>query len=271
MDFASNIKFLRKRKKRTQDEVAVALGMKRSTLSGYENEVAMPGISALLLFSKYYNISVDTMLKVDLSKLTQQQLYMLENGEDVYLKGAKIRILATTVDESNHENIELVPEKAKAGYTQGFYDPEFISELPKFQLPFLSKDKKYRTFQIKGDSMLPIPDKAWVTGEFVQDWLSVKDGEAYIILTLDDGIVFKLVENKLRRYGKLKLISINTEYDAYEIPISEVKEIWRFVHFISEELPEGINSNEMISKSLKSIQSDIKHIRKKIGKKAAKA
>ncbi len=56
MLFASNIKFLRKRKNRTQDEVAEALGMKRSTLSGYENEVAMPGISALIQFSNFYGI-----------------------------------------------------------------------------------------------------------------------------------------------------------------------------------------------------------------------
>ena len=267
MNFASNIKFLRKRKKRTQDEVAVSLGMKRSTFSGYENEVAMPSISALLLFSKYYNISVDTLLKVDLSKLTQQQLLLLENGEDVYLKGSKIRILATTVDDKNNENIELVPEKAKAGYTQGFYDPEFISELPRFQLPFLSREKKYRTFQISGDSMLPIPDKAWVTGVFVQDWLALNDAEACIILTIDDGIVFKIIENKIRRYGRLKLMSLNNDYDPYEIPISEVKEIWRFVHFISEELPLGINSSEMISKSLKSIQADIKHLKKKMDEK----
>lgn len=270
MYFASNIKCLRKRKKRTQDEAAVSLGMKRSTFSGYENEVAMPGISALLLFSKYYNISVDTLLKVDLTKLTQQQLFFLENGEDIYLKGGKIRILATTVDANDNENIELVHEKAKAGYTQGFYDPEFINELPRFQLPFLSKEKKYRTFQITGDSMLPIPDKAWVTGEFVQNWLALKDGDACIILTLDEGIVFKIIENKIRRYGRLNLFSLNTEYNPYEIPISEVKEIWRFVHYISDELPSGINSQEMIGKTLKVIQTDIKHIKKRIGKKELK-
>ena len=60
--FASNIKLLRKRRGRTQDETAFILGMKRSTLSGYENEVAQPGIDALLAFSKYFGISVDTML-----------------------------------------------------------------------------------------------------------------------------------------------------------------------------------------------------------------
>ncbi|TRZ72543.1 MAG: XRE family transcriptional regulator, partial [Bacteroidetes bacterium] len=44
MFFPSNIKFFRKRMGRTQNDVAVALGMKRSTLSGYENAIAQPGI-----------------------------------------------------------------------------------------------------------------------------------------------------------------------------------------------------------------------------------
>ena len=44
MYFASNIKFLRKRRGRTQDDVAFALNLKRSTLSGYENGVAQPGM-----------------------------------------------------------------------------------------------------------------------------------------------------------------------------------------------------------------------------------
>ena len=270
MFFASNIKFLRKRKKKTQDDVALALGMKRSTLSGYENEVAMPGIPVLLSFSKYYNLSVDSLLKVDLANLSQQQMGLLENGEDIYLRGSKIRILATSVDTNNNENIELVSQKAKAGYAQGFFDQGYISELPRFQLPFLPKDKKYRSFQVSGDSMLPIPDQAWVTCEFVHDWLSIKTGEAYMILTLDEGLVFKLAENKIRRHGRLNLISLNEEYPPYEIPISEVKEVWHFVHFISDELPSGINTQEMIGKALNAIQADVKHIRKRLGKKELK-
>jgi hypothetical protein len=63
--------------------------------------------------------------------------------------------------------------------------------LPGFQLPFLSKQKKYRTFQLSGDSMLPIPDGSWVTGEYLQDWNDIISGNAYIVFTIDDGIVFK--------------------------------------------------------------------------------
>ena len=264
MVFASNIKFLRKRKNRTQDEVAEALGMKRSTLSGYENEVAMPGIPALIQFSKYYNMSVDTLVKVDLPALTGHQLYMLEHGEDVFLKGGKLRVLATTVDSSNVDNIELVPEKAKAGYTRGFFDPEYISELPRYQLPFLPSNRKYRTFQISGDSMLPIPDSAWVTGEFVQDWLSLSDGDPCIVLTLDEGIVFKIVRNHIREDGTLLLISLNSVYEPYSVNVSEVREIWKFVNYTSSEMPSGNLSGELIGKTLLSIQSDLKVIKEKI-------
>ena len=52
--FSENIKYLRKRRGRTQDDVATALEMKRSTLSGYENKVAQPGIQALVQFSEYF-------------------------------------------------------------------------------------------------------------------------------------------------------------------------------------------------------------------------
>jgi len=262
--FASNIKFLRKRKNRTQDEVAETLGMKRPTLSGYENEVAMPGIPALILFSNYYGISVDTLVKVDLTTLTGHQLYMLEHGEDVYLRGGKLRVLATTVDKNNRDNIELVPEKAKAGYTRGFFDPEYISELPRYQLPFLPTDRKFRTFQISGDSMLPLPEGAWVTGEFVQDWLSLPDGEACIVLTLDEGIVFKIVENHIREEGKLRLISLNPLYEPYWVQVAEVREIWKFVNYTSSEMPSGNLSQEMIGRALTDIRSDLREIKGKM-------
>ena len=126
MHFAHNIKLLRKRRNRTQDELAHTLGMKRSTLSGYENEVAEPNIQALMSFSKYFGVAVDTLIRINLDSLSESQLSELERGNDIYLRGSKLRVLATTVDEENEENIELVNEKAKAGYTNGFADPEFI-------------------------------------------------------------------------------------------------------------------------------------------------
>lgn len=261
MYFDSNIKLLRKRKNLTQDEVAALLQMKRSTLSGYENRVAQPGLDILLLFSGYYNTAIDTLLKVDLSKLSETQLRQLEHGEDVFLRGGNLRVLASTVNADNQENIELVPVKAQAGYTNGFADPEYISELQVFQLPFLSGEKKYRTFQLQGDSMLPIPEKAWVTGEYVVDWKELRTGEACVVLTMDDGIVFKIIENRIEKEGKVILYSLNPLYEPYEINVSGIREIWKFIHFISHEIPEPVIPENQLVRTVAGLKQDMERIK----------
>ena len=266
MYFASNIKFLRKRRGRTQDDVAVSLNLKRSTLSGYENGVAQPGIDILVSFSRYFNLSIDTMLKINIPELSESQLGELERGYDAYIKGSNLRVLATTVNSDNLENIELVPEKAKAGYATGYADPEFIGELPRFRLPFLSERRKYRTFQLKGDSMLPIPDGSWVTGEFVQDWREIISGKAYVIFTINDGIVFKVVENNLSNDGKLVLYSLNPVYEPYEVHINEVKEIWKFVNFISSELPDPVLPEKQLIQAVAAMKNDLERIKAKLGR-----
>lgn len=263
--FSENIKLLRKRKRWTQGDVAEELKMKRSTYSGYENEAAYPNINALISLSDFFNVSIDTLIRVNLSKLPESQLNQLERGYDVYIKGSNLRVLVSVVGEDNEDNIELVPEKAKAGYTSGFADPEYIKVLPTFRLPFLSKEKKYRSFEINGDSMLPIPNGSYITGEFLQNWNNLKNKHPYIILTLDDGIVFKVVENKIKQEGKLSLHSLNPLYEPYDIDIQNVKEIWKFVNFISSEMPE---TNEMKTEALvmgmRSLQKEVQQIQTRL-------
>jgi transcriptional regulator with XRE-family HTH domain len=265
MFFSSNIKFLRKRMGRTQDDVAFSLQTKRSTLSGYENNVAEPGMDALVAFSVYFNVAIDTLVKVDLTKLPESQLRQLEKGFDVHIKGSNLRILTTTVGYDNDENIELVTEKAKAGYKTGFADPEYISVLPTFRLPFLSRQKKYRTFQVSGDSMLPIPDGSWVTGVFVQDWNTLRDHDAYIILTMEEGVVFKVVESKIKSSGKLVLHSLNPVYEPYEIAVNDIREIWQFVNFISSEIPNNTTVDTFqLAQTVKKLREEVKAIQMRL-------
>ncbi|NLA23744.1 MAG: helix-turn-helix transcriptional regulator [Bacteroidales bacterium] len=262
--FCSNLKLLRKRRKRTQDDVAFSLNMKRSTYSGYENNVAQPGIDNLIKLSEYFGVSIDTLLRVNLEKLSDSQLRQLELGSDIYISGGNLRVLATSVDSHNNENIELVNEKAKAGYALGYADPEFIRVLPVFSLPFLSHNKKYRSFQISGDSMLPIPHGAYVTGEFVQNWNYLKDGDACIIITRNDGVVFKCVENKIKDLGRLGLYSLNPLYEPYNIGVGEITEIWKFVNYISSDLPDATPLNTEIYKAVANMKEDIGEIKSKL-------
>ena len=262
--FSTNIKLLRKRKGRTQDDIAFTLNMKRSTLSGYENKIAQPGINVLIAFSDYFNIAIDTLLRVNLEELRESQLSQIEKGYDVYIKGSNFRVLATTVNNDNEENIELVSEKARAGYASGFADPEYIKILPTFHLPFLSKQKKYRTFQISGDSMLPIPDNSFVTGEFIQNWNNIRNHHAYIIITIEDGVVFKVVENKIMSEKKFTLHSLNSLYDPFDIAVTEIKEVWKFVNYISSEMPEANQEKDDLIKTVQSLKKEVREIQMKM-------
>ncbi|MFW5754323.1 MAG: XRE family transcriptional regulator [Marinilabiliaceae bacterium] len=257
MYFASNLRLLRKRRNLTQEDLAGALGIKRPTLNNYENKVSGPPLDVLTAIADYFGLSMDTLVRVDMSKLTGFQLKELEEGNDVYVRGSRLRVLTSTLGPDNEENIELVHEKAKAGYLTGFADPEYISSLPVFRLPFLDREKKYRTFHISGDSMLPVPEGAWVTGEFIQNWHEIKSGDACIILTRDEGISFKIVENNIRENGTIRCISLNPLYHPYDLPVEDIREIWRFVHYISPELPQGKVDIEHLLRSINAIQNDV--------------
>jgi phage repressor protein C with HTH and peptisase S24 domain len=190
-------------------------------------------------------------------------MYIIEHGSDVFVKGNEVRVLATTVDSGNRENIEIVSIKAKAGYTTGYFDPEYISGLPNFQLPILSRDRKYRAFQISGDSMLPVQDKSWVVGEYVQDLNSIKDDHLYIVLTLNEGVVFKKVKNELKDKGSLKMISSNPEYDPYDLSVNEVREVWKFVLYMTGDIPES-PGNQQIMNNLDLIRKEMTEIRQQL-------
>lgn len=257
---AQNLKFLRKQSGRSQEEVSQELSIKRTTLSGYENGSAEPNTENLIRISDYYGISLDELLRHDLANRTELEWGKTKDVKPLDVTGAQLRVIATTVNQDNVDNIELVPIKARAGYTNGYADPDYIRVLPTFQLPFLSPNKKYRTFPIIGDSMPPVSDGSWVTGEYLQNWNFIRNGHPYIVITKDDGIVFKIVYNQIEDNGCLLLCSTNPAYEPYEIPVESVNEIWKFTHYISSELPEPNLDRTELSNTVLQLQRDVKRL-----------
>jgi transcriptional regulator with XRE-family HTH domain len=222
----SNIKFLRKRKSLTQETMANTIGISRSKLAGYELNINPP-LDNLLVISDYLGVSIDVLLRKDLASLSDYKLRQLLET-DQFLRGRNLRILTTTVDSEGRELIEVVSQKAKASYLAGFSDPDFIEELPRFSLPFLPKDKKHRVFQVDGDSMLPIPEGAWIVCEYVDDWFAIKDGDKYVVVTEQDGVTFKIAYNQIKEKERLLLCSGNPIYKPFYVSITDVREVWRF-------------------------------------------
>ncbi len=222
----SNIKILRKKKGLTQEALSERLAISRSKLAGYELSISPP-LDVIVRLAESFNVSIDTLIKEDLASYSEYKLRELLET-DQFLRGRKLRILATTVDDQGRELIEVVSQKVKASYLAGFSDPEFISELPRFSLPFLPMDKKHRVFQVDGDSMLPIPDGAWIVCEYVDDWTVIKDGERYVVVTEQDGVTFKIAYNRIKEEQKLLLCSANPIYVPFEVEAEQIREVWKY-------------------------------------------
>ncbi len=253
-----NLKFLRERRNLTQVEVATSLKITRAKINAFENEVNNnPTVEDLHKFTGHYKISADSLLWVNLKKLAEPQLANLEAGNDEYTMGTKIRVLATTIDSKNRENIEIVPIKAKAGYATGFGNSKFIESLESFHLPVLSEKRKFRMFQIEGDSMFPIPDKSFVIAAFVENWKELKTGQACVVVTKDDGIIFKEITNHLDKNRTLLMHSLNPLYKDYSVEASSINEIWKFVNYISNQIPVGGITLENIGGMISELKSEI--------------
>ncbi len=65
--FGHNIKFLRKRQKLTLVEMAKQTGISKSALSDYENNKSTPGLEILRIFSSFFSVSIDDILKNDIT------------------------------------------------------------------------------------------------------------------------------------------------------------------------------------------------------------
>jgi len=216
----------------TQDALALEVDVNRSMIGAYEEGRAVPRIGVLQALSVYFGIKIDDLINCDLSR---------GFSNEVDVRGSKLRVLSTVVDRDEMELITIVPVQASAGYMSGYGDREFIGQLPRFSLPLpeLGNERTRRVFQIRGDSMLPIQPGSYVLCEYLQDWSELVDGATYILLTLNDGIVYKRVYHQRAKNNELQLMSDNPDYRSYSIQLNEVSEIWKAIGVISFDLNSG--------------------------------
>jgi transcriptional regulator with XRE-family HTH domain len=204
-----NLKYLRKLRGWTQEEFAQKIGIKRSLVGAYEEERAEPNYEVLETVSDLFKVSIDDLLRKDLS----------ESKGSYLARRRQLKMIAET------NVIHFVPVKAAAGYLNGYADPEFLDELNTFTLPMLAGGT-YRAFEIVGDSMLPTPSGSVIVGEKVHNLDDVKNNNAYIILSKSEGVVYKRVLKSNRTKNKLTLVSDNPVYQPYQVNAEDVLEFW---------------------------------------------
>ena len=82
--------------------------------------------------------------------------------------------------------------------------------------------------------MHPIPSGAWVIAEYLDDWSRLKDGSSCVVVTRNEGIVFKLVYKRLEESGSILLVSRNPQYAPYSLSVMDISEIWIIRHYLLE-------------------------------------
>lgn len=70
-DFGYRLRELRKKKKMTQEQVAKRLGLSKTTISGYENNVKTPSLEVLTKLAILYGASSDFILGLDNRKMIE--------------------------------------------------------------------------------------------------------------------------------------------------------------------------------------------------------
>src|SRR5690242_10268114 len=205
-----NLKYLRKLRGWTQEEFAAKLGIKRSLLGAYEEERAEPRIDVLEIVGDMFKLTLDELLRKELS-----------DAKGNYLSKRRAQKMAAATND-----IQLVPVKAAAGYLAGYADPEFLDELNTFTLPMLAPGN-YRAFEIVGDSMLPTPSGSVIVGEKVDSLDDVKTTNTYIVVSRQEGIVYKRIVKTGRSKAKLTLVSDNPAYQPYNVDAEDVLEVWQ--------------------------------------------
>lgn len=85
IDLAPRLRQLRLEKHLRQDQVAALIGIDKSTVSAYENDLRQPSCEILVRFANLYRVSVDFLLgrnddqTLDVSGLTGAEIALVRN------------------------------------------------------------------------------------------------------------------------------------------------------------------------------------------------
>ena len=212
--FPDNLRFLRDKQNLSQQKISDTLLITRSRYVKYEDGTSEPPIEILLRISKYFSISIDLLVSVDIRKYPLEEMLNLPDNRI---------LIPITVDSSGNNQIEIIPQKASMGYLNGYSDPEYIESLQTISLPFL-RNGKFRAFPADGDSMPPYKDGTFIVGKYVENLADLKTDKTYVFITTNDGITYKRFQFHEGNFIRVK--SDNSFYEPLKIPLTEIKVIW---------------------------------------------
>jgi len=249
---SDNLKWLRSKRNLSQQEVADGMNLPLDRYKKYEYGKNTPPAETLLIISRYYYISIDLLLTVDLRKISIDNLLQLDDNRIV---------LPVAVDNQGNNLIEIVPHKARAGYLTGYADAEYIENLQQIALPFLGSGK-FRAFPIDGDSMPPHNNKSFVVGKYIENLGEIRNDKTYILITVSEGITYKRLSKK--NPDCLTVAPDNVIYSPYNIKLSDILEIWEYVAHIGRDDSKQETTALSVEQMFQRLSNDMSEVKRRL-------
>ena len=131
--------------------------------------------------------------------------------------------------------VRLVSNKAKAGWSEGYYNEEYLEELPFVMIDADENHKgKYLAFEVEGDSMEPdylegdivicreIQRHLWGSKLHFRDW-------DFVIAHSTNGIMLKEITAHNVETGDITCHSLNPKYEDFVLNLHQVAHLYNVV------------------------------------------
>jgi transcriptional regulator with XRE-family HTH domain len=221
-----NIKKIRTVKNLSQAAFAHLFHLARPSVGAYEEGRSEPKMETVMQIAQYFGLSIDLLLS---KELTINELY----GFDIFKKELKkdnlLKRVAEGAEKPTYPETAFVKVSQMMEYLVHHQDADFSSQLPAVRFPEETKTTT-RAFEVPGSEMLYEQhglhhgDVVFCTAVGLDDLVSLQPGQVYVVVTVGQLLVRRLLETGGRQ--KLTLKADNPDYPIVEVPLTEVRELW---------------------------------------------
>ena len=134
--FGINIKKIRKLKSLSQKDFGDLFNLKRATLGAYEEGRSEPKIETIINFANYFSISIDDLLKRELS-INE----LLKFNTDLTTDESQLR--------KSYPQIPIITKECISDYIKYYNKSTFIENMPFVVWPLADDKKDFRAYQIQ--------------------------------------------------------------------------------------------------------------------------
>lgn len=200
LQICQNIRNARELAELTQEEIAVKIGVGRSTYAGWEKNIE-PNLATLSKISEVTGVPLTDLIKTDTESYTEKRR-KLKN------------------DLSAKDDLPVFVGNTRAGtitiYSDDPSQQEPVGHLSSKLFPGCNHAEK-----INGDSMYPLAVNQGLAIGKVIDKKGIVWGEKYIIHTVHGQAVLKYVHPSME-VGHIKIVSHNKKIPEQDIPLDDI-------------------------------------------------